>query len=118
MKRADQIGVGSFYIRVNNIAESLGVPNAINEIGDLTYDELKIFLVMGGEDADYYRFTHTQIGEKKFEKILQNLEYKGLITTWIVGDTRNSKTTDKGRRIHRAILEVIQLELIQEKIKK
>jgi hypothetical protein len=57
LTKTEQIKVGEFQITVNKIAESFGIANVIKDIEDLSYDELKIFLVVGGEDANYYIFS-------------------------------------------------------------
>jgi len=127
LEKAEQIKVGDFQMTVTRIAENLGVSNVIEDLEDLSYDELKIFLVIGGEDADYYTFAPNNLPAGKTKNIFENLSQKGLIklieVSTMEGITREQrekgigfKTTEKGEKIHRAIVDAIYRDLIQNRV--
>ena len=122
LESAEKIGIGDFQLTVSEIAKSLGIDNVIPEINDLTYDELKIFLILGGEDANYYAVTFTNIPSPKLSKMYESLSKKGLIEEISKDQEKEGvfdfRTTLKGEKVHRAILDAIYFNLLEGKIKK
>lgn len=123
LKETELIKIGNFQISVTEIARSLGVSNIIQDINDLSYDELKLFLIIGGEDANYYIFNPKNIAHEKLVQMNKKLSDKGLIeqidpkTIEEYGGFR-FKTTLKGEKVHRAILDAIYYNLIEGKIER
>ena len=122
LNSAEQIRIGDFQLTVSEIGKSLGIDNVIQEINDLTYDELKVFLIIGGEDANYYEFKPTNIPSPKLSKMFENLQEKGLIKEEVKQQEEKSvfnfRTTPKGEKVHRAILDAIYFNLLEGKVKK
>ena len=129
LKETELIKIGDFQISVTEIARSLGVSNIIQDINDLSYDELKLFLIIGGEDANYYIFNPKNIPHEKLVQMYKNLSDKGLIEQidpkTIEGYDKMKidggfgfKTTIKGEKVHRAILDAIYNNLIEGKIER
>ena len=129
LNKAEQIKIGDFQLTVTEIAESLGISNIIQDINDLSYDEIKLFLIIGGEDANYYIFEPKNIPHDQLDKMYKKLSNKGLIEqidpkTIKRYDKMNIdggfgfKTTTKGEKVHRAILDAIYINLIEGKIEK
>jgi hypothetical protein len=54
VRNINNIKVGDFQLSLQRIGESLGEPTSVKDISNLNYDDLKIFLVICGEDANYY----------------------------------------------------------------
>ena len=131
----NNIKVGDFQLSLQKIGESLGVPTSVEDISNLNYDDLKIFLIICGEDADYYYFKPTNMVATKFKQILDHLADNGLITLFdpapnpdeaAKGDPNNPastpqnptfgfNTTEKGRKVHRALLDSIYEQLLHVK---
>lgn len=129
LHKTEQIKLGDFELSVTEIAKSFGISNIIQDINDLSYDELKLFLIVGGEDANYYIFTPKNIPHERLVQMYEKLSNKGLIELidpkTITGyDKMNIdagfgfKTTEKGEKVHRAILDAIYTNLVQGKIEK
>ena len=136
----NNIKVGDFQLSLQKIGESLGVPTSVSDISNLNYDDLKIFLIICGEDADYYYFKPTNMLAGRFKQILDNLANNGLITLFnpspdqVAGvdnsaaknDPNNPpqqpqsptfgfNTTEKGRKVHRVLLDSIYEQLLHVK---
>jgi len=131
----NNIKVGDFQLSLQKIGESLGVPTSVEDISSLNYDDLKIFLIICGEDADYYYFKPTNMVAGKFKQILDHLADSGLITlfdpapnpdeaaksdpnnpaTTPQNPTFGISTTEKGRKVHRALLDSIYEQLLHVK---
>jgi len=130
----NNIKVGDFQLSLQKIGESLGVPTSVEDISNLNYDDLKIFLIICGEDADYYYFKPTNMVAGKFKQILDKLAENGLITLFDPApdpneaankDPKNQEatqsptfginTTEKGRKVHRALLDSIYEQLLHVK---
>lgn len=130
LNKSDQFRFGSFEFAVNEIGQSLGISNTIKEINDLSYEELKLFLIMCGEDADYYIFTPKNIPPEKLNNIYTKFNKKGLIELippeQIEGYNElkknhgianyGIKTTEKGRLLHKVLLEYLFHEITKTKI--
>ena len=128
--KTEQIKFSDFQITVADFGRSFGVSNIINDINGLTYDELKLFLIVCGEDANYFIFSPEHIPHDQLAIMYKNLEEKGLIEvhdTNISENTSNQKlfkigfvlkTTEKGEKVHRSILDAIYYKLLQGKIDK
>lgn len=130
--KANQVKVGNLELTVNEIGRALGISNVIKEINDLGYDELKIFLIICGEDSDYYVFAPNNLPPERMKEIYTKFSNKGLIEiidpTKIEGYEKlkerhgnaqyGYKTTTKGKTIYKAILETIFHELTETKLKK
>jgi hypothetical protein len=135
----NNIKVGDFQLSLQKIGESLGVPTSVEDISNLNYDDLKIFLIICGEDADYYYFKPTNMVAGRFKQILDNLATNGLITLFnpspeqvanVDGSAKSDpnnpppapasptfgfNTTEKGRKVHRALLDSIYEQLLHVK---
>jgi len=134
----NNIKVGDFQVSLQKIGESLGVPTSVLDISNLNYDDLKIFLIICGEDADYYYFRPGNMIAGKFKQILDHLADNGLITLFDTpppadaantddpnaaaatqaaqqGPTFGINTTEKGRKVHRALLDSIYEQLLHVK---
>jgi hypothetical protein len=131
----NNIKVGDFQLSLQKIGESLGVPTSVEDISNLNYDDLKIFLIICGEDADYYYFKPTNMVAGRFKQILDNLANNGLITLFDPAPnpdetakndpdhpaatpqnpTFGFNTTEKGRKVHRALLDSIYEQLLHVK---
>jgi len=126
----NNIKVGDFQLSLQKIGESLGVPTSVEDISSLNYDDLKIFLVICGEDSDYYIFQPANMIAAKFKAILDKLASNGLIIlTDLPAPDPNSQggqntpntptwqfnTTEKGRKVHRALLDSIYEQLLHVK---
>ncbi len=125
LRKTEEIKFGDFQLTVTEIANSLGVANIIKDINDLTYDELKLFLIIGGEDANYYIFTANNIPHNKLSKMYDKLTCMGLIEQvdpkTIEGYEKMNihggfgiKTTLKGEKVHRAIIDAIYINLVEK----
>jgi len=142
----NNIKVGDFQLSLQKIGEALGVSTSVEDISNLNYDDLKIFLIICGEDSDYYWFKPTNMVTEKFNEILDKLADNGLITRWaptpapedtvknvdganIDGPGKQAapptpqaptfgfKTTNKGRSVHRALIDSIYEQLLHVKTK-
>jgi len=69
----NNIKFGKFSLSLQKLGEALGVPNALKEISSLSYEELKLFLILCGEDADYYEFVPYNMTAVKLSKIIDKL---------------------------------------------
>jgi hypothetical protein len=131
----NNIKVGDFQLSLQKIGESLGVPTSVDDISSLNYEDLRIFLIMCGEDSDYYIFTPANITAGKFGQILNKLASNGLIEAVEISTkkpdqqakdipseeqaaqqpTWRTYTTEKGRKVHRALLDSIYEQLLNVK---
>lgn len=128
----NNLKVGSFQLSLQKIGESLGVPNSVSDIGRLNYDDLKIFLIICGEDSDYYSFQPWNMPAAKFKAILDKLDNNELIKlTDPPPPPKDDKTkpaadpdqppvwhfvtTPKGRKVHRALLDSIYEQMLHTK---
>jgi hypothetical protein len=128
----NSLKVGSFQLSLQKIGESLGEPDSADLIAALNYDDLKIFLVLCGEDADFYTFVPTNITAGKFGQILGKLVANGLIEATLLQQqhtdsqiqqsaaenqmpTWRTQTTITGRKVHRALLDSIYEQMLHAK---
>ena len=128
LKNTDKIGVGDFHLTVKELAKNSGISsNDIRDLDGLTYNELKIFLIKGGEDANYYEFEDNSANREIFIRSFKHLDKKGLIQIKKFDSTKHAdgyyeyyfftNSTEKGEKIHRAILDAIYGTLLNARIK-
>lgn len=108
------VKVAGFEVEFAGNAQQLNVYNteAFRAIKGLNEKELKLFLIMGGEEANYYRFTDVSIGFQPSLDIYQKLQKDSLIR--IETNYRDSTIvtpTEVGSKVHRALIKSIYKQL-------
>ena len=113
-------GLGFNFI-IGEMSNKEGMPNVINELAALSYDELKLFLIIAGEDSNRYRFQDTSKTKDESKNMYNKLFNQGLIKVLKIEDNGdkgqkiNFITTDKGTYVHKAIIDSIYFEIIRSR---
>ena len=109
------IKAGSFEVSLENRARELGILNTaeFNNLKTLNEDELKLFLIMGGEEAAYYRFTNFAITAEAGKQQYIKLQNASLMRIQIDNDTTRVTSTEIGRKVHRALIQSIYSQLLK-----
>ncbi|AEV31257.1 hypothetical protein [Owenweeksia hongkongensis] len=109
--------IGDFQLTIKELSESKGLDNLTKDLQGLSYEELKIFLIVCGEDATYYRFAPTNLNSNVQKNIYGKLQSLDLIeyTIQIEGDTQaiHFGTTEKGEKAHRVIIDALYTDLVR-----
>ena len=109
------IKAGSFEVSLENRARELGILNTaeFSNLKTLNEDELKLFLIMGGEEAAYYHFTNFATTADASNRKYIKLQEASLMRIQIVNDTARVTSTEIGRKVHRALIQSIYSQLIK-----
>lgn len=131
VERTEKIGIGNFQLTVRQLALNSGITTEeIKDLNGLTYDELRFFLIKGGEHANDYIFEDNSMTTDKWIKTHETLQTKELIEIIKFDSIKreengrhyyeyyfNTNTTSKGEKIHRAILDAIYQNFIISRLK-
>lgn len=101
-----KIEIAGFFLELQHASDRKGLQKEFLALNDLTYSQLHLFLVIAGEHGDSSTYTNkepTDIWHRNFE-VLGKL---GLINHTPNGTLIEYKTTDKGRQIHKLIMDQI-----------
>jgi hypothetical protein len=116
---ASSMKIGSFQLTIKELSESEGLKNLTKDLQGLTYEELKIFLIICSEDAQGYSFYNSNYSVKVEYQIYEKLKSLDLIDyeTEIKNKTRYfiTKTTDKGEKAHKIIIDAIYMDFIKNR---
>jgi hypothetical protein len=116
--KISEFKIGNFSVVVENNGARLGVKSIDEDLKGLSYEELGIFLIVGGERSEYYEFSDKRISPDHLKRIYENYKNRNLIEFEEVTSTGKPElkfqTTEKGRKVHTAILDSIYSELINK----
>jgi hypothetical protein len=104
-----------FEVAFENRARNLGVLNSagFESIKNLNEEELKYFLIMGGREANFYRFTNTALRNNASKFMYKNLSTDSLLIMTEVNDsTTMISQTETGKKLHRALVQSLYSQLI------
>lgn len=112
---------GSFAIELSQKASERNIveTDAFKALRNLNEEELKQFLIMGGEDAKFYVFTNTRLSNEASLTIYRNLQKDSLIRISRVNKdpNRNDSTmifpTEIGSKVHRVLIQTLYSELMK-----
>jgi len=118
--------VGNVEFTISELAKNAGIPEkSIKQLKGLSYDELKLFLIKGGEDGDATDYNLKNYSDNYFIKMHKDLDSLGLIRNVKIDSNHNgnkgelwvnSSTTPIGRKLHRAILDAIYNDFTKARI--
>lgn len=111
LNKTTNVQIGSFALKVTQEGEKIGINTILGDLRGLSYETLKAFLIMCGENAKFYEFVDRSMINEKVEDIYTSLRSKGLIEFEKIGKDLKITTTDKGKAIHRAIIDSLYFEL-------
>jgi hypothetical protein len=108
------IKAGSFEMALQNNAEKHGVSETpeFKNLRTLNESDLKLFLVMGGEEAKFYRFTNNMISSEATVDQYRKLQSAALMR--IIEKTPDTTVvypTEIGQKIHRALIQSIYTQI-------
>jgi hypothetical protein len=119
-----KLGYGSFYVELQNAAKDRGIAEVPKELKGLTSEQLHYFLVVGGETGDESKYG-PPMGHERQIRILDELSKRGLMEIVKIvepgapdypkmaggGKAIIFKTTEKGRKAHILVMDVIYEQL-------
>jgi hypothetical protein len=127
LKGVSKVGYGSFVVELQTVANLRGIPETANDLRGLSSDELQFFLVVGGESGNQTKYS-SGLPQERQARIIDELSKRGLLQMIKMVDTSDPdypkgftgkatmyQTTDKGRKVHRAIMDVIYQQLARAK---
>ena len=112
----NSLKAGSFEITFENKAKELGVFETpeFKNMKNLTEDELKLFLIIGGEEAQFYRFTNVALSNAASMNMYEKLQSDSLLRIMKLSkDSTMIYPTDIGEKVHRALIQSIYSQLIK-----
>jgi hypothetical protein len=110
------IKAGSFEFTFEQKSKDLNVYNTpeFKNLKNLNETQLKLFLIMGGEDAAYYRFTNTALTSEASKSQFKKLQEASLLNyKELGGDTTMIYPTDVGAKLHKALIQSIYSQVIK-----
>jgi hypothetical protein len=108
------IKAGSFEMVLQNNAEKHGVSETseFKNLKTLNESDLKLFLVMGGEEAKFYRFTNNRISSEATVDQYRKLQAAALMRIVEKNpDTTIVYPTEIGEKVHRALIQSIYTQI-------
>lgn len=108
------VKAGSFEMVLQSNAEKQGVAETpeFKNLKTLNENDLKLFLVMGGEEAKYYRFTNNMISQEAMVDQYRKLQAASLMRIEEkTPDTTIIFPTEIGEKIHRALIQSIYTQI-------
>jgi hypothetical protein len=124
-ERANNIKIGEFQMSVSKLAIKAGLSSDdLKSLNQLTYEELKVFLIEGGQDAEQYKVDFANYTYDSWLKIHQDLQSLGLLEikkdvtspNTIVVTGFEATPTEKGKKIHRAIVDAIFKDFLESRV--
>jgi hypothetical protein len=109
------IKAGTFEITFENNAKQLNVFNTpeFQNVKKLNEQQLKFFLVMGGEDAQFYQFRDVALTDSAKFRLYEKLKQYSLLNfTRRDKDTTVFYFTETGQKIHLALIRSIYKQFI------
>ena len=116
LNKTTNVQIGSFALTVAKNAKNLDAENVLKDLQGLSYADLKIFMILCGEDGDSYNITF-QIETPKLRAMYQRFQDKELLILTkdeVLANGNHAfgyKTTLRGQKIHRAIIDSLYSEL-------
>lgn len=109
------IKAASVEVTFEQRAKDLNVfsTTAFQNVKNLNEDQLKLFLIMGGDDAKFYRFTNTALSGDAARDQWKTLVEDSLVTIVQKHDTSMVYPTDNGVRLHRALIQSVYTQLLK-----
>jgi hypothetical protein len=110
------IRAGSFEIAFEKRAKELGVyeTQEFRNLKNINESDLKLFLIMGGEESRLYRFGNDALSSEAIAMQYKKLEDNSLmITKKISKDSTVIYSTEVGTKLHRALIQAIYSQLIK-----
>jgi len=128
LRRVGKVGYGQFYVELLEVARLRGAPEIAADLKGLSSEALHYFLVIGGQGGDESRYS-SGISHEKLLRIFEELGKRDLIEVVRVyqpsdpdypkdaggGKLTSYKTTEKGRKAHSIMMDVIYKELATSK---
>lgn len=112
----NSIKAGSFEFAFEQKSKDLNVYNTpeFKNIKNLNENQLKLFLIMGGEEASYYRFTNTALKNEASVSEFLTLQKDSLLRIErISSDTTMIFPTIIGSKLHKALIQSIYSQVIK-----
>jgi hypothetical protein len=112
----NKIKAGTVEISFEQKTKDLNAYNTpeFKNLKSLNEAQLKLFLIMGGEDAAYYRFTNVALkGDASKEQFMKLNDAHLLTYQKGNGDTTIIRPTKIGALLHKALIQSIYSEMIK-----
>lgn len=106
---------GSFEVTLENRAKNLGVFQTIEfqNLKNLNESDLKLFLIMGGEESKLYTFKNDNPTNDANTNQYLKLQSDSLLRIQIFSrDTSIVYSTEVGRKLHKALIQSLYEQLI------
>ncbi len=104
-----------FEISFENRVKKLDLLNSdeFKNLKNLNENELKLFLIMGGKDASFYKFTNTSLTNEASKSMYKKLEKDSLLKEQNIGKNTTIITpTIIGEKLHKALVQSVYINLI------
>ena len=102
--------VGSFSIVTKEAAEKANALAEYQNLSSLTYQQLHLFLVVGGESGDQAEYK-SSMNTVEFQNAFKKLNDLGLIEYIIKDGQTHFGNTDKGKVVHKVIMDNLYHQL-------
>ena len=114
LSRISSIKMGSFALDVKNAAEETGALDFYDKLPELTLTQLHLFLVVGGEGGDQCTYTN-KVNPVEMQNAWEKLSTLGLIKYEKKPKSFIFKTTNKGRKLHKVIMDQLYKSIVIQK---